>query len=340
MIYSKLINISEYGLKEREMMSGISVVDVSTPHVRLATCNRTEVYWGSGDVPEPTVRHLYRVAAGLESALTGERAIQGQLKSSYLDALNRYKLSPSLNRLFQSAIHTGKRVRNETGISEGAVSHSQITVELMRRRNIDLRKRIVSIIGVNKLTEDILKYLIARKATNVFLSNRNFDKATALARQYNGTAMSFENKRRMLEFTDVLICATSAPHLIVNQDDIPADKEMLIFDLAFPRDVDGQLSERENITLYNLEDIEHFAQENIAIRTGEISKAEQIIEEEIVSFFKWQKYVLSNDGTTNPCSGFKPCKRFAESRKQKVPRHCEERSNPACVFSGWLLSSQ
>jgi len=290
MIYSKLINNSEYNLEEREKLSSETVIDLSTPHVKLATCNRTEFYWGAGKAPEQTVRHLYRVAAGLESSLIGERAIQGQLKSSYLEALDTYQLSPTLNRLFQTAMHTGKRVRNETGISQGAVSHSQITVELMRRHNIDLHKRIVSIIGVNKLTEDILKYLVSREATNFFLSNRNFAKAEALARQYNGTAMNLANKRQMLEFTDVLICATSAPHIIVNQDDIPTDKEMVIFDLAFPRDVDEQLAKRENITLFNIEDIERFARKNLAIRNDEISKAEHIIEEEIRKFYDWQEF--------------------------------------------------
>ncbi|MDR1745756.1 MAG: glutamyl-tRNA reductase [Tannerella sp.] len=288
MINYKLINHSEYTLKERERMGFQLDADDAVPHVLLATCNRMELYWGEGAVPERALRHLYRVAAGLESALIGERAIQGQLKQAYLEALKKYHLSPHLNRLFQTAIHTGKRVRTETSISEGAVSHSQITVEILRHQNIDLRHKIISIIGVNKLTEDILKYLTARGAENIFLSNRHIEKAEELARQYNGTAMSLDKKRAMLRFTDVLICATSAPHIIVHQEDIEKDKKLLIFDLAFPRDVDESVGRFSEVTLYNLENIERFARENVSLRHKEIRKAEGIIEEEINKFYEWQ----------------------------------------------------
>jgi len=290
-------NNAEFGLAEREaqLQRLLSDADVpfaagDVPHVLLSTCNRIELYWGEGSVPEAAVRHLYRVAAGLESSLTGERAIQGQLKQSYIAAIERYSLSPHLNRLFQTAIHTGKRVRTETRIAEGAVSHSQITADILRHENIDLKRKFVSIIGANKLTEDILKYLTARGATNIFLSNRHIEKAAELADRYGGTAMSLDNKRSMLDFTDVLICATSAPHLIVHEDDIKPDKEMIIFDLAFPRDVDERLNRRATVRLYNLEDIEKYAQKNVSLRQNEICKAEEIIEEEIGKFYQWQKY--------------------------------------------------
>ncbi|MDR1865282.1 MAG: glutamyl-tRNA reductase [Bacteroidales bacterium] len=289
MIQYRHINNAEYGLAERELLSNTALIDKSVPHVLLATCNRTEVYWGEGEVPPALLRHLYRVASGLESSLTGERAIQGQLKSAYMDAAEKYRLSSPLNRLFQSAMHTGKRVRTETKIARGAVSHSQVTVDMLKRKNIDLNKKIVSIIGVNKLTEDILKYLTAGKAVNVFLSNRSFEKAEHLAQQCNGTAMHLSNKRQMLALSDVLICATSAPHTLVRKDDIPEEKEMLIFDLAFPRDVEECVGKMPGITLYNLDDIERFAAENRRLRISEIAKAEQIIEEEMNEFYEWQK---------------------------------------------------
>ncbi|MDR1682217.1 MAG: hypothetical protein LBS25_02355, partial [Candidatus Symbiothrix sp.] len=159
MIESILINNSEYGLKEREHFAGAVSIDETIPHILLSTCNRMELYRGEGETPEHIIRHLYRVAAGLESSLIGERAIQGQLKQAYQSAMEKYRLSPQLNRLFQSAIHTGKRVRTETKIATGAVSHSQVTVEILKQEKIDLNKKIVGIIGVNKLTEDILKFL-------------------------------------------------------------------------------------------------------------------------------------------------------------------------------------
>ncbi|MCD7971116.1 MAG: glutamyl-tRNA reductase [Candidatus Azobacteroides sp.] len=295
MIECRLINNAQYDLKEREAISASFSQDPSVPHVLLSTCNRIELYQGEGDVPETIVRHLYRVASGLESSLIGERAIQGQIKLAYKEATEKYKLPSSLNRLFQSAIHTGKRVRTETGISEGAVSHSQATVEILTQEIKELKNKVVSIIGVNKLTEDILKYLSAKGAMNIFLSNRNSERASGMAGKYNGTAIRLDNKRSMLEFTDVLICATSAPHLIIRKEDMPVNKEMLVIDLAFPRDVDETIGSMEKVTLFNLEDIEQHAKKNISLRYHEIEKAQQIIEEEINKFMQWQMYSkLSN----------------------------------------------
>jgi glutamyl-tRNA reductase len=290
MIQYRLINHTEYNLKEREALLKDFDVDGMPAHVLLSTCNRVEMYWGEGCVPEEVMRHLYKVAAGLESAIVGERAIQGQLKQAYLRACEKYQLSSSLHRLFQTAMHTGKRVRTETKIAEGAVSHSQVTVEILKQEKIDLKRKIIAIIGVNKLTEDILKFLTARGATNIFLSNRHPEKAQILASRYNGTAISLENKRSMLQFTDILICATSAPHLIVHPEDIPEDKDMLIFDLAFPRDVSEEAGLFSHVKLFNLEDVESFAKKNLSLRLREINKAEQIIDEEVAKYYQWQSF--------------------------------------------------
>ncbi len=168
MIHCKAVNNSQYSLEERaEYFSGLQI-DGTIPHVFLQTCNRIELYWGEGNVIPSVIRHLYRVASGLESEIIGERAIQGQLKKAYQTAISKYKLSPELNRLFQTAIHTGKRVRTETKISEGAVSYSLATVNILKETDIDLKNTIVTIIGVNKLTEDILKFLKAKKKRQVY----------------------------------------------------------------------------------------------------------------------------------------------------------------------------
>lgn len=290
MIQSRLVTRQNLGFEEREHLSLREWTDPHIPHVLLATCNRTEVYWGDGSIPKVLARHLFRVAAGLESALIGERAIQGQIKRAYITALTEYGLSSSLNRLFQLAIHVGKRVRTETHISEGAVSYSQLTVEMLRRYDIDLKNKIVGIIGANKLTEDILKYLKARGAVNIYLSNRNIEKAVALSNRYGGAVMGLEKKGELLRLSQVLVCATSAPHTIINVDDFGKEwkKELIIFDLAFPRDVEHRVGEIPGVTLYNLEDMEHFARQNLSLRYGEIAKAEAIIEEELEKLEKWQ----------------------------------------------------
>jgi glutamyl-tRNA reductase len=290
MIRHRFINNAEYSLKEREALAKDMEIDRTQAHVLLSTCNRTEVYWGDGSAPEEVVRHLYRVAAGLESALVGERAIQGQLKKAYLDACARYSLSPSMHRLFQSAMHTGKRVRTETRIAEGAVSHSQATVEIIKQQQTDLRRAVIAIIGVNKLTGDILKFLASRGATNLFLSNRSIEKAQALAARYSGTAVGLEHKRALLQVADVLICATSAPHIIVHPEDLAEDKELLIFDLAFPRDVSEEVGRFRRVKLFNLEDVELFAGKSLSLRLNEVNKAKQIIDEEVARYNQWQSF--------------------------------------------------
>jgi len=292
MVQCSLINHTEYNLEERERFSTQSGAGLSVPHVLLSTCNRIEQYWGAGLVPEDIARHLYRVASGLESALPGERAIQAQLKQSYAKASADYCLSSALHRLFQSAMHTGKRVRTETKIAEGAVSYSQITADMLKKKQIDLKTKYIGIIGINKLTEDIVKYLSARGAIHMIVSNRNFEKAQIMAASYNGVAVGLEQKQAMLRVVDILICATSAPHAIISEEELPNDRELLIFDLAFPRDVKESVGKMKNVELFNLEDLERFAGQNIKLRKEEIHKAEQIINEEIIRFNQWQSYGL------------------------------------------------
>lgn len=290
MIQSKFINNSIHDLKEREILAKQFPIDEAIPHVFLSTCNRMEVYWGEGEVSETMARHLFRVASGLESSLLGERAIQGQIKQAYAQAIENYKLPSTLNRLFQTAMHTGKRVRTETKISEGAVSHSQVTVDILKKMKIDLDKKIICIIGMNKLTEDILKYLSSNGATNVFLSNRSYEKAQEIAAEYDASAVSFEKKQAVLDLADIIISATSAPHLIITEEDISPDKELVVFDLAFPRDVAEEIGTYPSVKLYNLEDIEIFARQNASNRENEIEHAEEIIEEELAKFFQWQSH--------------------------------------------------
>lgn len=259
--------------------------------VTLTTCYRLETYWGEGDIPTDTARHLFRVAAGLESPLLGEKAILGQLKSCYQEASEKEKLSPSINRLFQYALHVGHRVRTETGISRGAVSYSQVTVDLLCREMPDLTGKVVSIIGVNELTESVLNFLSARGATNIVLANRSLAKAEALAEKYGAEAMPLTDKKKLLELSDVVITATSAPHAIIKAEDI--SRKVLIFDLASPADVDEAVKTSSEtaslVRLYQLADVERLAQQNLQKRQAEVRRCEEIIEEEIAELKRWQE---------------------------------------------------
>ncbi len=129
MISYKSINRQNYSLEEREAYSRTLLQQAGT--VLLQTCNRIELYYGEGDVPDDVARHLFRVTSGLESALVGERAVQGQVKNSYMQAISQYRLPTAMHKLFTSALQVGKRVRTETEISHGAVSHSLAAIEII-----------------------------------------------------------------------------------------------------------------------------------------------------------------------------------------------------------------
>jgi len=259
--------------------------------VLLKTCARTELYWGDGDVPADVARHLFRVAAGLESPLLGEQAILGQIKQSYFEARKSGKLSSAINKLFQTASYVGHRVRTETGIARGAVSYSQVTVDILCNELPDLGNKVVSVIGVNELTESILNFLIARGATNILLANRSLDKAEEIAHKYdNVEAFSLSEKQDLFSLSDVIISATSAPHTIIKSTDLPSGKPQLLFDLANPQDIEDDVTSLSGKTLFNLQQIEHLAQQNLQKRANEVGKCEMIIEEEIANLQHWQQY--------------------------------------------------
>lgn len=281
MIEYKSINRSNATLDEREAYFSTLTVNIDEPQVLLQTCNRIEIYYGSGDVAPSTAQHLFRVACGLESALVGESAIQGQVRDAYQSAKLKYKLPAEMHKLFTTAIGVGKRVRNETQISHGAVSHSLATLEVIESEGIDIRGARIVIAGVNKLTVDILKFMKNKGARMVALANRSIEKARAVAEEVGIDVRPLSDKRTFLSETDILISATSAPHLIFNRDDF-ANRPMLAIDLAFPRDIDPRITEIPGVKLYNLTDVEAKVQHNISVRQGEIVKAESIINQAII----------------------------------------------------------
>lgn len=271
-------------LAEREHFIKTLQLPENTPHVLLQTCDRVELYWGEGSVPAPIAHHLFSVVSGLESSLIGEGAIQGQVKNCYIDSSERFALSSSLHRLFQTALSVGKRVRTDSAISQGAISHSQAVIECLVQEKIPLKNALITLLGVNKLNEDIIKFLHSKGAFSIFLGNRYFERAQVLADKYSCKAFQLDQMQPFLDYTDVLITATSAPHLIVKPEHISPNQKILILDLAFPRDVDERIGLLPNVTLYNLEDIKQRVNQNKEARVKEMEVALQIIDEEVEKF--------------------------------------------------------
>lgn len=281
MIQYKSINHQNTSLADREKFFKEFNRDGVGPSVFLQTCNRVELYYGDGEIPNDVARHLYRVVCGLESAIVGEKAVQGQVKDAYLEARNSQKLPTAMHKLFEGALQMGKRVRNETEISHGAVSHSLAAIEIIEQENIDLENARITIVGVNKLTADIIKFLHNKGAKLVFLANRTEEKARKMAEPFGIEVFTLDDKSLFMHDTDILISATSAPNAIICKSDINPDKPLLAIDLAFPRDIEEDVTDIKGVTLYNLHDVEQKVKDNISIREDEIKKAESLIEEGI-----------------------------------------------------------
>jgi glutamyl-tRNA reductase len=254
--------------------------------ILLKTCNRVEWYCGNGKISEEITRHLFRVVSGLESTIIGETAIVNQVKQAYRDAAERAPLDKSLHKLFQTALFVGKRVRRETGISKGAMSHGQAAVNILFQHVGNMKDINITVIGVNSLNEKILKFLVSKGAETIFIGNRTYEKAKELAARYNANALRFERLPEILEKTDVLISATSAPHFIIRKENFYINKKMYILDLAVPRDVDPAIKDLPNVTLFDIETIERHIQQNVQVRAEKILHAEEIIKNEVRLFQK------------------------------------------------------
>jgi glutamyl-tRNA reductase len=291
--------------------------------VAISTCNRTELYLVVSDPVEaesaalsmlssqagirPTTlapalyshrnceaaRHLYRVTSGLESMIIGENEIQGQVKRAYEAALKKETTGPLTNHLFKAAIETGKRVRTETGIGERQLSLPAVAVALAREQLGDLARTEVVILGTGETSELTARALADSGVRTVFVANRRRDRAIGLARRYGGTCVNFDELPSALERADIVVAATSSPHLLLEARELTAVMEarghrpMLLIDLAVPRDIDSSCGDIDGVSLYDIDDLQAVIDRNRKVRQAEARKAEGIIEEEIQQFAAW-----------------------------------------------------
>jgi glutamyl-tRNA reductase len=277
---------TERTIAERELFLGQLKAAEKKTGVLLQTCNRVELYKGGGQVSTAVARHLFRVVSGLESSIIGETAIVNQVKTAYQTAAQQSKLDKSIHKLFQTALYVGKRVRKETGISKGAMSHSQAVVNILLKTLPDIQGLNITLLGVNKMNEKIIQFLAEKDVSILFIGNRTYEKAKELADKYNSKALKFDGLTAALKKTDVLISGTSAPHYTLKKETFKEKHPMLIFDLAVPRNIDPEIENLPNVTLYNIEAIECQVQENIRGRQQKVNHAEQIIENEVEIFYK------------------------------------------------------
>ncbi|MCP3857027.1 MAG: glutamyl-tRNA reductase [Actinomycetia bacterium] len=285
--------------------------------VVLSTCNRTEIYihavrfhgayqdvrttlaeMAGVDADDFTdhlyvhyeqqaVEHLFRVAAGLESAVLGEHEILGQLRTSWERSQGEGAVGPTLNLLFRKAIEVGKRARTETSIARHTASVSHAAVEMARDHLGGLVDKKVLILGAGEMADGMGVALGGAGASEIMVANRTPARAEELAERVAGRAVPLAELDAHVADVDVLLTSTGARSLIVGADELAGPmaqrphRPLLVVDIAIPRDIDPGVAELDGVTLFDMDDLRRFAEAGQAERRGEVGAVEQIIAVEL-----------------------------------------------------------
>ncbi len=289
--------------------------------VLLSTCNRTEfILWCSDiDAGAESVRrflaekfaletahyghffrltgaeallHVFRVASSLDSLIVGEPQILGQVKAAWTKARQAGTTGRYLDRVFQKALSVSKHVRNETAIGEAPVSIPYAAVALARRLFHTLESRNVLLVGSGKMSELSARHLLAAGVGKLWVTNRTYEHAEALARQLGGTAVRFEDRWPYLAQTDIILSSTGCPHIIFAREDaerisaLRGGQPIFLIDIAVPRDVDPAVRDLPGFFLYDIDDLEQVVSSNLDGRLTAAASAEKLVEREAASFLK------------------------------------------------------
>ena len=258
------------------------------PHEQMAA----HLYVRSG--PE-AARHLFRVAAGLDSLVVGEPQIFGQVKAAYAAAHEGRFTAALMNRLFHSAFVAGKRVRSETGLGEGAVSVSYAAIALAKKIFGDLKGRSVLILGAGEMAKLTGVHLKAQEVKQITIASRTLLTAQNLAAHLDGTAVSWDALDSALHAADIVVTATGASEPVLTRARLDEamrrrrSRALFIIDIALPRDVEASAGDIDQVFLYNIDDLQAIVQENLARRSAELAHAEAIVEEEVAKFVAWMQ---------------------------------------------------
>jgi glutamyl-tRNA reductase len=238
-------------------------------------------------------RHLFRVAAGLDSLIVGEPQILGQIKEAYRQAAAAKTTGVILNRLLHRTFFVAKRIRTETGIGGRAVSISYAAVELARKIFGSLDGKRVLLIGAGEMAELAVEHLLRHPVAETFVANRTFENGLALAGRFNGHAIRFEEIAEHLKKVDIIISSTGAPGFVVTRNEVRnvararKNRPLFFIDIAVPRDIDPDINRLDNAYVYDIDDLKGVIEENIEDRQKEAVKGERIIDEAIVRFREW-----------------------------------------------------
>lgn len=333
-------------------LTALKAMEAISEAVIVSTCNRVEFYAAAEDaqaatcaliqfaeahsgvapsIPDPfyaleddhAIRHLFRVVSGLESMVLGETEILGQVKKAYAAAVAAGTTARHLNKLFQRAFNVAKEVRTRTAITRGPVSVGSVAVELAERIFGQLSECHAMILGAGETSELTARALLSRGVKSIFVANRTYERAAALAAEMGGEAIHFEECEKRYPEIDILISSTAAPHYIVTREKLTPvlshrdGRPLFVIDLAVPRDVEPAVNDLEGAYLYDIDSLQSIAHRGMEDRKREVTRCEALLGHHVTEFEQWL--------TTGPVWPGEPGKLHQELRNSGK----EERTEPS-----------
>ncbi len=346
-----------------EALKSLKTSSVIKEAALISTCNRIEVIMitendsqalevaktylsGSKKIPitqfedslyifygENAVRHLFKVAASLDSMVVGEPQILGQIKDAYRRAISIKTSGVILNRLFHKTFFVAKKVRHETGIGDHAVSISYAAIELGKKIFGSLEGKHVLLIGAGEMAELAVEHLIRNRTDKIFVANRTFQRALKLAQNFKGEAVHFKEISDFLQYVDIIISSTGSSEFILFKDQIKKtmrrrkNRPLFFIDIAVPRDIDPKINRINNAYVYDIDDLKGVIEENIEDRSREAAKAERFIDEAVIRFRQWYE----NLGVVPTIKDLrKKMERIAENEIKKTLKSLPDLSAEKC----------
>ena len=302
-------------------LDGLGAVPGVAEAALLSTCNRTEIYCQVEDGAETgvadwlasyhdlapatlsdylyvhrdddAVRHLFRVATGLDSLVLGEPQILGQVKDAWQAARGQQRLRTPLDRLFQQSFQVAKRVRTDTRIGAHPVSVAYAAVRLARQVFSELDRATVLLVGAGDTIELAARHLVDAKAKRLLVANRTLEHAQTLASRHGGYALPLSELPRHLPEADIVITATASREPVLRRDVVQAalkarrHRPVFMLDLAVPRDIEASVASLSDVYLYTVDDLEQVIEENRASRREAAEQAQAIIDLQVEHYMAW-----------------------------------------------------
>ncbi|MBF0234509.1 MAG: glutamyl-tRNA reductase [Desulfamplus sp.] len=239
------------------------------------------------------IKHLFRVASSLDSMILGEPQILGQVKAAYRATIANKSSGVIINRLMHKAFSIAKKVRRETGIGDNAVSISYAAIELANKIFSDLSERRVMLLGAGEMAELAIEHLISHGVKKIIVANRTFENAVTLAEKFNGKAVKFEERERMLQDVDIIVSSTGATEYVLTASHVKKimslrkSRPLFFIDIAVPRDIDPEINKIDNAYLYDIDDLQNIVDDNMDGRKKEAVKGERLVDEAVIKFQRW-----------------------------------------------------